>query len=176
MRPIIAVVLSVVLFTGSVPLASGGPGDTAQAKDDWNRVTALPAGQTVKVNLQRGLGKSVTGSIVSISDTSLRVSVRNRWTGKSSKDTEIPREQVRRIYVFKAKTSRSGGAVGTVITWVLIGLVPAILLVAHSEEAVEKMAVVVIAVIVIAGTYGIVNAIRNTTSKGSLVYEAAERA
>ena len=65
---------------------------------------------------------------------------------------------------------------GTVITWVLIGLVPAILLVAHSEEAVEKMAVVVIAVIVIAGTYGIVNAIRNTTSKGSLVYEAAERA
>lgn len=96
----------IVVLVASLLLSSAGA--MAQAEmNDWSKVTALANGSNLSVKLKNG--KTVKGTLSSVSDSTLSLTVNNA-------PVEIKREEVRTVHeVIKKGSGGKGALIGTAV-------------------------------------------------------------
>ena len=100
-RPFVTLALVASLLLSSVSvMAQGGT-------NDWSKVTVLAAGSNLSVKLKNG--KSHKGTLNSVSDSTLSLTVKNA-------PVEIKREDVRTVHeVIKKGSGAKGALIGTAV-------------------------------------------------------------
>ena len=98
-RPFVTIALVTSLLLSSVSAAAQG------RTNDWSKVTALAGGSNLAVKLKNG--KTIKGTLSSVSDTTLSLTVKNA-------PMEIKRDDVRTVHeVIKKGSGGKGALIGT---------------------------------------------------------------
>ena len=98
-RPFVTIVLVASLLLSSVTVIAQG------RSNDWSKVTALTAGSKLSVKLKNG--KTINGTLSSVSDSTLSLTVKNA-------PVEIKREEVRTVHeVVKKSSATKATLIGT---------------------------------------------------------------
>ena len=100
-RPFVSIVLvASLLLSGVSVMAQGGT-------NDWSKVTALAGGSNLSVKLKNG--KTLKGTLNSVSDNTLSLTVKNA-------PVEIKREDVRTVHeVIKKGSGGKGALIGSAV-------------------------------------------------------------
>ena len=97
-RPFVTIALAASLLLSSVSVAAG-------QTNDWSKVTALAGGSNLAVKLKNG--KTIKGTLSSVSDSTLSLTVKNA-------PVEIKRDDVRTVHeVIRKGSGATGALIGT---------------------------------------------------------------
>jgi small nuclear ribonucleoprotein (snRNP)-like protein len=104
-QPFVALIMTASLLLSAAGVAAQSQTNAQNATTDWSKVTALASGSKLSVKLKNG--KTVNGTLSSVSDSTLCLTSKNA-------PVEIKRDDVRTVHeVIKKSSATKAALIGT---------------------------------------------------------------